>query len=84
MDNSSDRRRPQFYAQDCQATEEDEFLNLLHVGGREANASMLLPHLQQAIAFYFFIRDIEFIGINEMSSMINVKNVINVDFLKEF
>ena len=26
--------------------QQDEFLNLLHVGGREADASMLLVHLQ--------------------------------------
>ena len=39
-------RRPQFHAQDSQATEEDEFLNLLQVGRREADTSMLLDHLR--------------------------------------
>ena len=29
-----------------QKKQQDEFLNLLHVGGREADASMLLVHLQ--------------------------------------
>ena len=39
------KRRLQFHAQDCQATEEDEFLNLLHAGGLEADAPMLLVQL---------------------------------------
>ena len=29
-----------------QNEQQDEFLNLLHVGGRKADASMLLVHLQ--------------------------------------
>ena len=29
-----------------QNEQQDEFLNLLHVGGRETDASMLLVHLQ--------------------------------------
>ena len=52
-----------------QNEQQDEFLNLLHVGGREADASMLLAHSQYAIAFYFFLRDIEFIDIDKISSM---------------
>ena len=39
-----------------QNEQQDEFLNLLHVGGREADASMLSVHLQYVIAFYFFTK----------------------------
>ena len=39
-----------------QNEQQDEFLNLLHVSGREADASMLSVHLQYVIAFYFFTK----------------------------
>ena len=38
--------RSQFLAQDCQPTEEDEFINMLHVGGLEVDALIFLVHLQ--------------------------------------